>query len=167
VPTRFYIAAHGCRARPRFQDSAKASTPPSPSVFGRLRKVGAMVQQWPWLKRNVVGGLLIWLVTALVPVTFVAITAFVSAANRLLHGEWAYGFKTAGLVIPLAFLAILLAYLAYLAYRAFPPPAPWTPSPAKSISTGNRGSGYFKKCAACAKFTRHAKVCRHCGCDLT
>jgi hypothetical protein len=164
VPTRFYIAAHGCRARPRFQASAKASTPPSPSVFGRLRKVGAMVQQWPWLKRNLVGGLLIWLVTALVPVTFVAITAFVSAANRLLHGEWAYGFKTAGLAIPLAFLAILLAYLAY---RAFPPPAPWTPSPAKSISTGNRGSGYFKKCAACAKFTRHTKVCRHCGCDLT
>jgi uncharacterized membrane protein YhaH (DUF805 family) len=43
---------------------------------------------------------------------------------------------------------------------------PWTPSSAKS-STGLRGSDYFKKCPACGKFTRDAKVCRHCGRDLT
>jgi hypothetical protein len=46
-----------------------------------------------------------------------------------------------------------------------PPPVPWTPSSAKS-STGNRGSDYFKKCPACGKFTRDAKVCRICGHDL-
>ncbi|MFZ0904815.1 MAG: DUF805 domain-containing protein [Mycobacterium sp.] len=43
---------------------------------------------------------------------------------------------------------------------------PWTPSLAKS-STGLRGSDYFKKCPACGKFTRDAKVCRICGHDLT
>lgn len=44
---------------------------------------------------------------------------------------------------------------------------PSTPSsPAKS-STGLRGSDYFKKCPACGKFTRDAKVCRICGHDLT
>ena len=42
---------------------------------------------------------------------------------------------------------------------------PWTPSLAKS-STGLRGSDYFKKCPACGKLTRDAKVCRICGHDL-
>ncbi len=126
-----------------------------------------MVRELSWFKTNLVGGLRIWLVTLLFPVTFVSIAALVSAVSRLLHGEWAFGIKAAGVAILLAFLAILLAYLTYMAYRASPPPTPWTPSPAKSISAGNRGSDYIKKCSACGKFTRGAKVCRICGHDLT
>jgi hypothetical protein len=82
------------------------------------------------------------------------------AVSRLLDGQWVFGIGFAG-------LAILLAYCAYkTATSKTPPPAPWTPSSA-ARPPGLRGSDYFKKCPACGKFTRDAKVCRICGHDLT
>jgi hypothetical protein len=158
----------GAPALPRILQGVYATL--TISAFGHLRKFGAMERQWSWLKRDLVGGLRVWLVgTLLIPVTFVVMIALGTAGKELLNGEWLAGIKTAGVAILLA----VLAYLVYLAYRwlaqkadASPPPAPWTPSSAKA-PTGLRGSDYFKKCPACGKFTRHAKVCRHCGCDLT
>jgi hypothetical protein len=37
----------------------------------------------------------------------------------------------------------------------------------RPVSRVKANDGYFKKCAACGKFTRDAKVCRNCGGDLT
>jgi hypothetical protein len=37
----------------------------------------------------------------------------------------------------------------------------------RPVSRVKANDGYFKKCAACGKFTRDAKVCRNCGRDLT
>jgi uncharacterized membrane protein YhaH (DUF805 family) len=39
--------------------------------------------------------------------------------------------------------------------------------PSGKSSTGLQGSDYYKKCSACGKITRGAKVCRSCGHDLT
>lgn len=41
------------------------------------------------------------------------------------------------------------------------------PQETRPVSRVKADDGYFKKCAACGKFTRDAKVCRHCGRDLT
>jgi uncharacterized membrane protein YhaH (DUF805 family) len=38
---------------------------------------------------------------------------------------------------------------------------------ARPVTRVKNNDGYFKKCVACGKFTRGAKVCRHCGGALT
>lgn len=50
-----------------------------------------------------------------------------------------------------------------------PPPTAFQvpPQETRPVSRVKADDGYFKKCAACGKFTRDAKVCRNCGQDLT
>ncbi|WP_131806134.1 hypothetical protein [Mycobacterium alsense] len=50
-----------------------------------------------------------------------------------------------------------------------PPPTAFhePPEETRPVSQAKAGDGYFKKCAACGKFTRNAKVCRNCGQILT
>jgi ribosomal protein L32 len=55
-----------------------------------------------------------------------------------------------------------------LAARARGTGAPQTDTTeTRPVSRVKANDGYFKKCAACGKFTRDAKVCRNCGRDLT
>ena len=49
-----------------------------------------------------------------------------------------------------------------------PPPTAFQvpPQETRPVARVKANDGYHKKCAACGKFTRDAKVCRHCGRDL-
>lgn len=129
------------------------------SAFGHLRKDGATVRRtlystwWRFLLSFLIIGL---------------VSQLVSAVKSLSNGEWVSGIRSAGVA------AICLAVLAFLAYRwlgrkadtaTSPPPVPSTRLSAMS-PTGSRGSDDFKKCPACGKLTRRAKVCRICGHDL-
>jgi ribosomal protein S27E len=75
----------------------------------------------------------------------VAVCEFIGGVLNLLSAN-----LTSGVVF--IFLAFCFAYRSYQVSTS-PPAVP--------------GQEYFKKCPACGKFTRNAKVCRSCGQDLT
>jgi hypothetical protein len=94
-----------------------------------------MERQWSWLKRDLVGGLRVWLVgTLLIPVTFVVMIALGTAGKELLNGEWLAGIKTAG-------VAILLAVLAYLVFAGSPKKRTRPPTDARDPVVGEGTNG--------------------------
>lgn len=90
---------------------------------------------------------------------FVAVGCVVRLVHRQLDGQWLLG-----ICIGLAVVFVFLAYSTTKSEVAAPPADP--PPSSATRQAGNRGSNYFKKCPACGKFTRGAKVCRICDHDL-
>jgi uncharacterized protein (DUF983 family) len=73
-----------------------------------------------------------------------------------------------GVVWPVCLLFVCIAQLNKLVARGRGTGAPQTDTTeTRPVSRVKANEGYFKKCAACGKFTRDAKVCRNCGRDLT
>lgn len=73
----------------------------------------------------------------------------------------------------LAVLAVVLGAVWYVRGRTSneedaPPPTEFEvpPQETRPVARVKTDDGYYKKCAACGKFTQGAKVCRHCGRDL-
>ena len=90
-----------------------------------------------------------------------ALLARVSAQNGLAAAGWVL------LVLAVAVGAVW--YIRRVSNREDAPPTPFQvpPQETRPVSGVKADNEYFKKCAACGKFTRDAKVCRNCGRDLT
>lgn len=80
-----------------------------------------------------------------------------------------------GLAVAACVLAVLAVVVSAVWYvqrmsngdKALPPTAfQVAPQEARPVARVQADDGYFKKCAACGKFTRDAKVCRSCGREL-